>query len=159
MPDTDLSKLGSELVIYSGRLVRAVRRQLGDEHRPEALRLLAQIRERGPISITALAHAERCSQPTMSTAVRALESKGWVQREADPRDARATLISLSPSGTAELDRAHQKIGAVVADWLAATDHSTEDVRRAVDVVRAALAASHQPDGNDAQQASPEVEVP
>jgi len=139
--EDELSKLSSELVIYSSRLVRAVRRQLGDGHRPEALRLLAQIRERGPISITALAQAERCSQPTMSSAVRALESKGWVRREADPSDARSTRISLTPAGTAELDRAHDNIGAVVADWLAATDHSTEDVRRAVDVVRAALAHS------------------
>jgi DNA-binding MarR family transcriptional regulator len=109
---------------------------------------LAQIREREPLSITALARAERCSQPTMSTAVRALESKEWVRREADPHDARASRISLTPAGTAELDRAHQNIGALVADWLAATDHSTEDVRRAVDVVRAALAASRQPDVED-----------
>ncbi|MFC7480249.1 MarR family transcriptional regulator [Luedemannella flava] len=44
--------------------------------------------QRGPIGITQLAQVENCAQPTMSAAVRLLAEKGWVERAADPRDAR-----------------------------------------------------------------------
>jgi DNA-binding MarR family transcriptional regulator len=42
------------------------------------------------------------------------EDLGWVGREADPADSRASLISLTDAGRAQLDRARQEAGAAIA---------------------------------------------
>jgi DNA-binding MarR family transcriptional regulator len=138
--DDELRRLGTELVVASSRLIRAMRRELADDLPLETLRLLAQIDERGPIGITQLAHAERCSQPTMSTAVRALVERGWAAREADPRDARASMVTLTAEGDAELARARAQMGTVIADWFAAAGtHKGADLRAAVDLMTSVIA--------------------
>lgn len=40
------------------------------------------------------------SAPSLSDSLKALEAKGWIEREADPNDARASIIRLSASGVA-----------------------------------------------------------
>src|SRR5687768_14347490 len=45
------------------------------------------------------------SAPTVSDSVRVLEGKGLLERVADPRDARATLLRLTPKGRREATRA------------------------------------------------------
>jgi DNA-binding MarR family transcriptional regulator len=138
--DDELRRLGTDLLVSASRLIRAMRRELADDLAPETLRLLAQIDERGPIGITQLAHAERCSQPTMSTAVRQLVERGWAVRAADPRDARASLVSLTEAGAAALGRARARMGAVVADWFAAAGtHAEADLRAAVDLMKSVIA--------------------
>jgi hypothetical protein len=81
---TDLEQQSSELVVYAARLVRAVRRRVGA---PAGIRILALLDELGPQGVTALAEADRSSQPTVSGAVRQLEEQGTVAKEADPTDA------------------------------------------------------------------------
>ena len=66
---TDLEEQSSELVVYAARLVRAVRRRVGH---PSGIRILSLLDELGPQGVTALAEADRSSQPTMSGAVRQL---------------------------------------------------------------------------------------
>jgi DNA-binding MarR family transcriptional regulator len=137
-PDDELRQLGTELLVSSSRLIRAMRREVIYE--PATMRLLSQIADLGPVGITQLAHAERCSQPTMSTAVRALVERGWAAREADPRDARASLVSLTEEGAAEMARARADMGAVIAEWLAtAGTHDKADLRAAVDLMKSVLA--------------------
>ena len=41
--------------------------------------------ELGPSTVSALAQADRCSQPTMTGLVNGLVDKGWLQRDAAPR--------------------------------------------------------------------------
>ncbi|WP_344126751.1 MarR family winged helix-turn-helix transcriptional regulator [Luedemannella flava] len=139
MAHEDADRLATELVIYASRLVRAVRRHAGDEVAPETLRLLAQIDQRGPIGITQLAQVENCAQPTMSAAVRLLAEKGWVERAADPRDARASLVALTAAGAAELRRGRERFGRVVAGWFAVGPHTDADLRRAVDLMKSLVA--------------------
>jgi DNA-binding MarR family transcriptional regulator len=50
----------------------------------------------------------------MSTLVQRQEENGWVRREPDPADSRASLISLTDAGRVELDRARQEAGAAIA---------------------------------------------
>jgi len=84
---------------------------------PAAMRLLGRLDELGPTRISELAKADRSSQPTMSTLVQRQEENGWVRREPDPADSRASLISLTDAGLTVLNRARREAGAVIATRL------------------------------------------
>ena len=81
--------------MYAARLVRAVRRL---HEQPAAIRVLALLDELGPTTVSALARADRCSQPTMSLAVARLMESGEVTKTGDPADARRTVITLTARG-------------------------------------------------------------
>ena len=114
--------------MYAARLVRAVRRVVDS---PAGVRVLSLLDELGPQGISALAAADRCSQPTMSGTVNALLERGLVTKSAHPDDARCTLVDLTAGGRAELARIRRDNGRVVAERLAARSHSPEDLARAV----------------------------
>lgn len=104
-------------------------------------RLLAQIEGIAPVRVGELARAERCSQPTMTVALQRLERHGWVVRQTDPEDSRASLIALSDAGSATL----RAVRAARADAVApALDALSPEFRlRLADAVEAlrALPAS------------------
>ena len=133
---SDLQEQSSELVVYSARLVRAVRRRVGH---PAGIRILSLLDELGPQGITALADVDRSSQPTMSGAVRQLEEQGLVARAADPSDARRSLVRLTPEGRRRLFEARRENGVVVAERLTRTGQRGRDVAAAVAVLRDVMA--------------------
>jgi DNA-binding MarR family transcriptional regulator len=133
---SDLEEQSSELVVYAARLVRAVRRRVGQ---PSGIRILALLDELGPQGVTALAEADRSSQPTVSGAVRQLEEQGLVAKDSDPTDARRALVRLTPEGRRVLTAARRDNGAAVAERLARTGHSVDDVAAAVAVLRDVMA--------------------
>lgn len=134
----DLQELSSDLVVYAARLVRAVRRA---NELPAGFRVLSLLDEHGPLGITALASADRCSQPTMSGAVSALADRGWVDKQPNPADARGSVVTLTDSGRQELDRARRRNGELVAARLAAHhEHTAEDLATAVAVLRDVLSS-------------------
>ena len=94
-PRTDAEQLGSDLLSVVARLNRLATQRAGLEVPYAQVRLLAQVEEQGPARISALAAADHCSQPTMTTQVQRLEMEGWVTREADPADARAVLVTIT----------------------------------------------------------------
>ncbi|WP_436699963.1 MarR family winged helix-turn-helix transcriptional regulator [Nocardioides sp. BYT-33-1] len=136
MTSCDTDDLSSDLTVYAARLVRLVRR----EHAPSAgTRVLSILDELGPLGITALAQADRCSQPTMTGQVRQLVEVGWVTKTANPADARGTLVALTDAGRAELRRIRRLSAALVSERLARrTDLSTDDLATAVAVLQAVL---------------------
>ena len=77
------------------------------------VRVLSQINEWGEARVTALARAERCSQPTMTARVQALEAEGWLGRTADPKDARSALLTLTEAGRAVLADARRARARVI----------------------------------------------
>ena len=111
---TDLEQQSSELVVQAARLVRAIRRRVGQ---PAGIRILALLEELGPLGVTALADADRSSQPTVSGAVRLLEDEGWVEKKTDPADARRALVELTPQGRQRLLDA-TTVGRSRSGWLA-----------------------------------------
>jgi DNA-binding MarR family transcriptional regulator len=132
---TDLEQQSSELVVQAARLVRAIRRRI---EQPAGIRILALLDEHGPLGVTALADADRSSQPTVSGALRQLEVEGWVAKKTDPADARRALVELTPRGRQRLLDARRDNGRVVAERLARTDHTADDVAQAVAVLRDVL---------------------
>jgi len=133
---TDLEEQSSELVVHAARLVRAVRRRVGH---PAGIRILALLDELGPQGVTQLAEADRSSQPTVSGSVRQLEEQGLVSRDHDPQDARRTVVRLTAAGRRRLREARRDNGRAVAERLARTGHTADDVAAAVAVLRAVMA--------------------
>jgi len=133
---TDLEQHSSELVVQAARLVRAVRRRV---EQPAGIRILSLLDELGPLGVTAIAEADRSSQPTISGAVRQLVDKGWVAKEPDASDARRSLVLLTAEGRQRLSDTRRDNGAAVAERLARTGHTAEDVAHAVAVLRDVLA--------------------
>ncbi len=130
---TELTQLGVDMVVASARVTRMASRDVSALPHA-AMRLLGRLDELGPTRISELAKADRCSQPTMSNLVQRQEEQGWVRREADPADSRASLISLTEAGYGELQRARQEAGAAIAArlrQLPATDLATLEAAVAV----------------------------
>jgi DNA-binding MarR family transcriptional regulator len=139
--------LSAELVLTAGRFVRAVTRRASTDVPTATLRLLSQLDELGPVTIGALARADRCSQPTMSAAVQNLCDRRWGVKTPNPADARSSLVDLTDAGRAVLDEARRERAAVVAERLRLDAHHDErDLATAVAVLRGLLDLSeHQSD--------------
>jgi DNA-binding MarR family transcriptional regulator len=129
---SDLEQQSSELVVQAARLVRAVRRRVGQ---PAGIRILALLDEVGPLGVTAIAEADRSSQPTISGAVSQLVGLGWVAKSPDPDDARRSVVALTELGRRRLAEARRDNGAAVAERLARAGRTADDVAQAVTVLR------------------------
>jgi DNA-binding MarR family transcriptional regulator len=104
---TNRDELGNSVLRSAARLTRWASRHASFDVPMAQARLLALVEELGPARTSALAAADHCSQPTMSTQLQRLEAEGWAERVVDPADARASLVSLTAAGRAALDRARQ----------------------------------------------------
>jgi DNA-binding MarR family transcriptional regulator len=69
----------------------------------------------GPVTIGALAERLGVSQQAASKAVADLERRGYVARAADPDDARARLVALTPRGDAVIAAARRHRGALAGE--------------------------------------------
>ncbi|MDN5744243.1 MAG: MarR family transcriptional regulator [Nocardioidaceae bacterium] len=135
MDSADRQQLASDLTVYAARLVRLVRRS----HAPHAgTRVLSILDENGPLGVSALAHVDRCSQPTMTGQVKQLIELGWVSRQDHPADARSTLIGLTEAGRVELMRIRRASADLVTERLDHTQFNLADLATAVAVLRAVL---------------------
>jgi DNA-binding MarR family transcriptional regulator len=92
-----------DVVIAMHRLMRRLRRvgHTSAVH-PTQLIVLALLFQYGPLRIGELARRVPCSQPTATTAVAGLLAAGFVDREPDPTDGRATRVAATPAGQAIL---------------------------------------------------------
>lgn len=86
-----------------------------------------------------LAAVDHCSQPTMTTQVRRLEDAGLVTRTADPGDARAVRIRITPEGIRTLTAVRADRAAAIEPQLALLPPADRRVLAdAVDVLRRLL---------------------
>jgi DNA-binding MarR family transcriptional regulator len=120
--------------MYAARLVRVIGRA-ADVDSPVTLRLLSQLDELGPVSITELARADRTTQPTISTAVRSLEDRGLVTRVVNAQDARSSSLLLTEAGRAELASVRARHGEIFADLVERHGIEPAALQSAVDVLR------------------------
>jgi DNA-binding MarR family transcriptional regulator len=82
-------------------------------------RVLVQLDDCGPARISALAAASGVSQPSMTELVGRLERENLVARFTDPRDRRATLVDITPSGRTQRLHLRRSVRSRVIELLEA----------------------------------------
>ena len=85
---------------------------------PAGARVLSVLDEQGPLTVTQLAAAYSCSQPTMTGLVNQLLEQALATKEPHPTDTRAALVVPTAAGTAELVRVRRLNGEAISDQLA-----------------------------------------
>lgn len=94
----ELDRLALELIRSAARFTRVAGRVPGVVYSSIAWRVLADLDREGPARVSELAQQQRVAQPTMTSLVQRLENEGWVVRDADPDDGRATLVTVTAEG-------------------------------------------------------------
>lgn len=137
MAPDETRELSNALVVLSARLVREVRRN--NSALPAAsIRLLSLLDELGPSTVSVLALADRCSQPTMTGLVNGLAAKGWLERVPHPEDARSSLVRLTEDGRSALTDLRARNATLVAERLLRAGRSEAELATAVAVLSDAL---------------------
>ena len=132
-PPTTNTALAAELLYTVARINRLATQRINIKLPFAQARLLSAIEDQGTARISDLAELDHCSQPTMTTQVRKLEDAGLVSRAADPSDARAVLITITPKGVAMLTQIRAARNAVIDPYLDRLGES--DRQTLVDAVR------------------------
>ena len=141
----ETDSLGNDLLRSAARLSRWASRNASFDVPFAQARLLALIDELGPSRVSVLAAADHSSQPTITTQLHKVEAAGWVSRECDPDDARATVVSLTEAGHAALAEVRRARLAVLAPALEQLDDTGRDrMRVAVGVINELLSAATEP---------------
>jgi DNA-binding MarR family transcriptional regulator len=89
---------------------------------------LAEVVRSGPIRLGDLAARERVTPATLSRVVAGLVDHGYLERTADPDDARALLLTATPAGVQLLHDSRERRSAELVRRLRAL---TPEERRAV----------------------------
>ena len=110
--------LGADLLAVVARLNRYATQRIQMQLPAAQARLLATIEDNGEARICDLAAVDHCSQPTMTTQVRRLQEAGLVARTADPGDARAVRIRITPDGVRTLNQVRADRAAAIEPQLA-----------------------------------------
>jgi len=107
----------TRLRVALARLSRRMRRHQLAGLTPTQLAALSTVEQSGPIRLGDLAAAEGIAPSTLTRMVAVLEELGYVRRDADPRDARASTMAITPAGHETLDRLRAEGNAMLAEWL------------------------------------------
>jgi len=109
-PAIDVARLRVALA----RLSRKLRRHEIAGLTPTQLAALATVGTSGPMRLGDLAAAEGIAPSTLTRLVTALEESGYVRRCADPSDARASTLAITPHGQDVLERIRSESTLVLA---------------------------------------------
>jgi DNA-binding MarR family transcriptional regulator len=110
----DVTRLRAALA----RLSRRLRRHELAGLTPTQLAALATVERSGPLRLGDLAAAEGIAPSTLTRIVAVLEDLGYVRRDADPRDARASTLAITPKGHETLDQLREEGNHLLTEWLA-----------------------------------------
>ena len=100
VPAVDVTRLRVALA----RLSRRLRKHELAGLTPTQLAALATVERSGPMRLGDLAAAEGIAPSTLTRLVTALEESDYVRRHADPSDARASTLAITPRGRDTLER-------------------------------------------------------
>jgi DNA-binding MarR family transcriptional regulator len=104
----------TRLRVALARLSRRLRRHELAGLTPTQLAALATVEQSGPIRLGDLAAIEGIAPSTLTRLISALEDSGYVQRCADPTDARASTLAVTAGGREMLDRIRTETTLVLA---------------------------------------------
>jgi DNA-binding MarR family transcriptional regulator len=112
-PAVDVTRLRVALA----RLARRLRKHELAGLTPTQLAALATVERSGPMRLGDLAAAEGIAPSTLTRLVTALEDSGLVRRFADPSDARASTLAITPRGHDTLERLRTETTMVLTQSL------------------------------------------
>ena len=119
-------RLASQLRVSVARLARRLRQEGSQDENatPSQLTALATLYRDGPMTLGALATAERVKPPSMTRVVASLEERGLVRRDHSSTDARVVNVTVTDEGR----RAHEDYRKRRDAWLCQqlTKLSSED---------------------------------
>jgi DNA-binding MarR family transcriptional regulator len=121
----------TRLRVAVARLSRRLRRHELAGLTPTQLAALSTVERSGPLRLGDLAAAEGIAPSTLTRIVSVLEESGYVQRDPDPRDARASMLAITPQGHGALENLREE----------GTAFLTESLRMLTDDQRTALSAA------------------
>lgn len=82
--------------------------------------IMCRLLDEGPQRLGALAHSFGLDPSTITRQVQSLEQSGWVARQSDPSDRRASLLEVTPEGRVVLhttrERRKQWLREALDDW-------------------------------------------
>lgn len=107
----------TRLRVAIARLSRRLRRNDIYGLTPTQLAALATVERSGPLRLGDLAAAEGIAPSTLTRLVSALEESGYVRRDADPRDARASTLAITPKGHEMMESLRAESTAVLTKSL------------------------------------------
>jgi DNA-binding MarR family transcriptional regulator len=134
----DVTRLRAALA----RLSRRLRRHDLAGLTPTQLAALATVERAGPLRLGDLAAAEGIAPSTLTRIVTVLEDLGYVQRDADPKDARASTLAITAQGHETLERLREEGTTMLTEWLMLL---TPEQRAALATALPALEALSEPD--------------
>jgi DNA-binding MarR family transcriptional regulator len=142
--EPDRGAVAARLAVAVGRINRRARTGTASLSYG-MLSALASIVRLGPLRPGDLARAEVVTKPTMTRVLGDLESRGFIEREADPTDGRAFVVSATPAGVEAVTEARTERAGLVAALLA--DCSADDVAAIAGALDALdrVAVAHQED--------------
>lgn len=114
---TDRTEVAARLAAAVGRINRRARTDSASLGYG-IVSALATIQREGPLRPGDLSRIEVVTKPTMTRILTELEQRGFIEREADPRDGRAFMVSATNEGIAAVERARSDRTGIVAELIA-----------------------------------------
>jgi DNA-binding MarR family transcriptional regulator len=118
--DKDRRDIAARLALVTGRLNRRMR-AAGGGLSHGLLSALATLSKHGTMRLSDLSQLELVSAPSTTRLVAELEAKGLVNRQTDPDDGRAFLISITAEGQDAVSSARSKRAQTLDELLAKLD--------------------------------------
>jgi DNA-binding MarR family transcriptional regulator len=107
----------TRLRVALARLSRRLRRHALAGLTPTQLAALSTVEQSGPVRLGDLAAAEGIAPSTLTRMVAVLEDLGYVRRDSDPRDARASTLAITTKGHNTLEHLREEGTALLTQWL------------------------------------------
>ena len=126
----------AELQVAVMRLARKLRTHTTSGLTPTQLSALGVVFREGPLTLGELANAEQVRAPSITRTVDLLVAAGLVQRQPNPRDARAVLVGVTPEGeqlVKEIRRARRSW--LASQWSELTDEERKALQQAAPILR------------------------
>jgi DNA-binding MarR family transcriptional regulator len=137
---SESSDLAGHVRLTIVRTARRLRQEAGGELSPSLTAALSTVERHGPMTPSEVAAKERIQRPTVTRVLARLEEQGLIERMADPRDGRSSLVTASTAGRELLDELRTRKTAFLAsriERLSAEERATLD--RAADILERMLA--------------------
>jgi DNA-binding MarR family transcriptional regulator len=142
---TELHRILGDLVAVNHRITRVAAIAAGSTESPAVWRTLSVLEASGPIRLGELAELSRVAQPTATKLVAGLAERGWVERQGDPTDARATRIAATDAGIAAKQAWRNKLAdALLPLFDDLTAEEIHTLEQAVTIVRDRVDLREQP---------------